>query len=380
MRIVIAPDSFKECASAVEVANAIAEGVRRVYADAELVLVPMADGGEGTVDALVAATGGVTVETEVTGPLCQPVSATYGILGDGGTAVIEMSAASGVQLVPPEQRDPRLTTTRGTGELMRLALESGARRILVGVGGSATNDGGVGMAQALGFSFKDLDGEELPPGGAALARLARIDSSRKHPAMERCKILVACDVDNPLCGPHGASVMYGPQKGATPEVALELDNALHHFALIVERDLGVSVLNLPGGGAAGGLAGGLVAFAGARLRNGTELVAEASLLEERMRGANLVFTGEGQLDRLTLHGKTPMGVAQIAKSLGLPVIAITGSLGEGYRDVYAKGIDAVFAICSGPMSQAEAIARVGPLIMDTVEAVMRTWRCGRKRG
>ena len=380
MRIVIAPDSFKESASALAVAEAVTAGWRRVFPDAECVRVPMADGGEGTVEALVAATGGRRIEVEATGPLGEPVRAGYGILGDGRTAVIEMAAASGFSLVPAHARDPRITTTRGTGDLMRDALDRGVTKIIVGIGGSSTNDGGTGMAQALGFSLKDAAGKELPPGGAALARLASIDATNKHPALDRCEIRVACDVNNPLCGPTGASLVYGPQKGASEAIALELDAALRRFGEIVEKQLGGAVLELPGAGAAGGLGAGLVAFAKARLGLGVELVAEACDLEKHMAGADLVITGEGRLDGQTAHGNTPIGVARIAKRLGIPVIALAGTLGPGWESLYGLGIDAMFAICPGPIALNDSMARAEELLSDTAEAIARVWlaasRCG----
>lgn len=376
MRIVIAPDSFKESATARQVAEAIASGVRRAVADAELVLTPMADGGEGTVDALVAATAGRRVDIEVTGPLGEPVQATYGLLGNGDTAIIEMAAASGLALVPVSKRDPRITTTRGTGELIRDALDRHVRRIIVGLGGSATNDAGAGMAQALGFRLLDTEGRDLPPGGAALADLRQIDASGKHPRLEATEFLVACDVANPLCGPGGASLVYGPQKGASPEAAQELDKALRHFANVVNEQLGVNVLNLPGAGAAGGLGGGLVAFAAGRLRSGFELIAEACHLENHLRDADLVITGEGRLDRQTAHGKTPLGVAEMAKRYGVPVVALAGALGNGWRALYPLGIDAMFAIADKPMEPAEAFSRTLELVSATAEAVIRTWLAG----
>ncbi len=380
MRIVIAPDSFKESASAKEVAEAIAAGVRRALPEAELALVPMADGGEGTLDALLAATGGERVMVQVIGPLGQPVTATYGLIEGGGTAVIEMAAASGLARVPPNKRDPRITTTRGTGELIRHALNRGVHCIIVGVGGSATNDAGAGMAQALGFRLLDAEGNGLPAGGAALARLARIDGTQRHPRLRECQVFVACDVNNPLCGPQGASLTYGPQKGASLEVALELDQALHHFAELVGTQLGIDLLNLPGGGAAGGLSAGLVAFADAKLRPGFELIAEACGLEKFIREADLVITGEGSLDRQTAYGKTPLGVARMAKRHGVPVVALAGSLGEGYQSLYPLGIDAAFAIVSGPITLNEALARTTELLGVTAEAVVRTWLLGRRSG
>ncbi len=374
MRVVVAPDSFKECAAAAEVAGAIAAGVRRAEPTADIVLAPMADGGEGTVDALVQATKGTTVSVEVTGPMGEPVAACYGILGGGHTAVIEMAAASGLPLVPPERREVCRATTRGTGELMKHALDQGMKRIILGIGGSATNDGGAGMAQALGFSLRDAAGTELSPGGAALADLAQIDASGVHGVLAACEVLVACDVDNPLCGPHGASRIYGPQKGASEAQALQLDTALRHFGEMVEEELGASVLDLPGAGAAGGLGAGLVAFAGGVLRPGVEIVAEACDLAGRMKGADLVITGEGRMDHQSARGKTPVGVARVAGAQGIPCIALAGGLGEGYRDVYAEGITAVHSICPGPIPLDEAMERARELLADTAEAVVRTWR------
>ena len=373
MRVIIAPDSFKECAPAAVVSDALAAGWRRVFPHASLVQVPMADGGEGTVEALVAATGGSNATLRVTGPLGEPVEAAYGILGDGTTAVIEMAAASGLPLVAPEQRDPRRATTFGTGELIRDALDRGMRRIIAGIGGSATNDGGAGMAQALGFSLRNEHGGELPRGGAALAGLARIDDSGKHPLLDACEILVACDVANPLCGPQGASMVYGPQKGATEAAARELDGALAHYAGVIQKQWGLSVAETPGAGAAGGLGAGLIAFARAALRPGVEIVAEACGLQEKMAGADLVLTGEGRLDGQSVHGKTPVGVARIAKRLGIPAVAVAGSLGAGYEQVYGEGIHAVFSICRSPMPLCDAVAHAESLLADTAENIARLW-------
>jgi glycerate kinase len=378
MRIVIAPDSFKECAPAGVVAQAIARGVRRAMPEAEVVTVPMADGGEGTVDALVSATGGTLVEREVTGPLGEPVRAAYGILGNGSTAVIEMAAASGLELVPVNRRDPRIATTRGTGELIRDALDHGVGRIIVGIGGSATNDAGAGMAQALGYRLLDADGKELEPGGSALARLDHIDGAERRRGLDTCQVLVACDVSNPLCGPNGASLVYGPQKGATPEVAAELDAALRHFGGVVEAQLGVRVYDVPGAGAAGGLGAGLIAFANGVPRPGVEIVAEACGLRERIAGADLVITGEGRLDGQSAQGKTPVGVARIATECGVPVIAVAGALGPGYEAVYDRGIDAAFSICKGPMSIEFAMNHVEELLEAAAEAIARTWLRARR--
>ena len=293
MRVVIAPDKFKGSLTALEAAEAMARGLSRVDPSAEIDRVPMADGGEGTVAALVAATGGSYRTVTVTGPLGDPVVASFGLLGDGRTAVLEMASASGLWLVPPALRDPLRATTRGTGQLLLAALEAGARRVIVGIGGSATNDGGAGLGQALGFRLLDTHGRELEPGGGELDRLARIERTDQVAVLGSATIAVACDVTNPLCGPQGASAVYGPQKGATPEVVERLDRNLGHFADIVARDLDVAVRHIPGSGAAGGLGGGLVAFAGGRLEGGVNLVIEAVNLRERLHAADLCLTGEG---------------------------------------------------------------------------------------
>jgi len=333
----------------------------------------MADGGEGTVEALVAATGGTMIACNVTGPLGEPVTASYGMLGDGVTAAIEMAAASGLPLVPRDRRDPTKTTTRGTGELMADALERGVRRIIVGIGGSATTDGGAGMAQALGYSLRDSAGDELPYGGAALANLSTIDPANRHPGLGQCEILVACDVTNPLCGPEGAARVYSPQKGASPADVELLDAALEHFGRCIQDQLDFDVFRLPGAGAAGGLGAGLAAFVGGQLRPGVTLVAEACGLREKMNRADLVITGEGRLDGQSIHGKTPVGVARIAQEQGIPVIAIAGALGPGYEQLYEHGINAAFSICPGPITLDEAMAHVRELLARSAEAVLRAW-------
>lgn len=329
MRIVLAPDSFKESLTAQQACDALAEGIRAVVDDVEFVDVPMADGGEGTVDALVDATGGERITTTVTGPLGGAVEATWGMLGDRMTAVIEMAAASGLPLVPAELRDARITTTYGTGELVRGALDRGARHLLLGIGGSATNDAGAGFASALGVRFLDSDGHDLPPGGAALAELASIDLTGLDPRLAWCQVEVACDVTNPLCGPNGASAVFGPQKGADPAAVSALDAALARFANVVHEQTGRDVLEVPGAGAAGGLGAGLLAFADATLTSGVGLVARHAGLAERVVGADLVITGEGRVDSQTRNGKTPWGVAQVAHSAGVPVVAVAGLLGDG---------------------------------------------------
>ncbi|MBE3598627.1 MAG: glycerate kinase [Limnochordaceae bacterium] len=372
-RVVVAPDSFKGSASAREVAEAIARGLSRAMPGLSVETVPMADGGEGTVEALVEATGGRYVTETVTGPLGEPVEARFGMLGDGQTAVIEMAAASGLPLVPASRRNPLVTTTYGTGQLMRAALDAGATRILIGIGGSATVDGGAGMAQALGARLLDAEGHPIDFGGGALDRLARIDLSSIDPRLRSTTILVACDVRNPLVGPEGAAAVFGPQKGATPAMVRTLDDNLRHLAAVIRRDLGVDVAHLAGAGAAGGLGAGLVAFCGAHLQPGVELVIQAVGLERRLQGADLAVTGEGSLDRQTPFGKTPAGVGRLARRLGIPAIALVGAIGEGVDDAVldACGLDSVFSIVPGPMPLDEAIRGAHRLLEQAA------WRLGR---
>ena len=380
MRIVIAPDSFKGSLSALAVAAAMERGVRSVYPDAEVVKVPVADGGEGTVEALVEATGGELRTERVRGPLGEPVEARWGVLGDRRTAVVEMAAASGLPLVPRERRDPRVTSTFGTGELLQAALDAGLRRAVVGIGGSATNDGGAGMARALGVRFMDAFGAELPEGGASLARLARIDVAGLDPRLSAAEILVACDVDNPLTGPRGASAVYGPQKGATPDMVAELDGALRRYAEVAREATSRDVASLPGAGAAGGHGAGLLFFTPARLRPGVEIVLEATGFEERVRGADLVLTGEGRTDFQTAMGKAPVGVAAAAKRHGVPVVCLSGGLGPGADDVLAKGIDALASAVPGPMTLEEAMAGGAALVEAAVTRACRLLAIGARLG
>lgn len=353
--ILIAPDSFKGSLSASQVCDAVEAGIRRVLPGAEIVKVPMADGGEGTVQALVDATGGKLVTQEVTEPMGERVEASFGLLGDGETAVIEMASASGLPLVTPEKRNPLLTTTYGTGELILAALERGRGRLIVGIGGSATNDGGAGMAQALGAKLLDADGRDIGLGGGALAALESIDVSGMTPLLGEARVQVACDVTNPLCGPEGASHVYGPQKGATPAMVAQLDANLAHYAELIRRDLGRKVGEMPGAGAAGGLGGGLVAFCNAELKPGIELVIDAVKLEQKMRRADLVITGEGKIDAQSAFGKTPMGVARLAKRLGVPVVAIGGTIGDGAEALYEHGVGLIMPIIDRPMTLEEAM-------------------------
>jgi glycerate kinase len=355
MKIVIAPDSFKESLSAMQVAQVIEDGFREIFPDAHYVKLPVADGGEGTVQAMIDATGGQRIERAVTGPLGEPVPAFYGLTGGEPVAVIEMAAASGLELVPPEQRNPLRTTSYGTGQLIRAALDAGARRFVLGVGGSATNDGGAGMAQALGARLLDAQGVELGPGGGALARLDRIDVSGLDPRVREAVFEVACDVGNPLVGPQGASAIFGPQKGASPDMVAQLDASLLHYAGVIERDLGHDIAQVPGAGAGGGIAAAMMVFLGGRLRPGSEIVTDAVGLARALEDADLVVTGEGRVDGQTVQGKTPVGVARVAQRCGKPVIAIGGCLGRDAAAVYGAGIDAIFGTVPRSCTVREAL-------------------------
>ena len=378
MKVVIAPQSFKGSISALDAARAMEQGVKRVISDAETVLVPVADGGDGTLETLVEATGGDIRSANVTGPIGEPVEAEWGALGDGESAMIEMARTSGLALLSLDERDPLRTTTYGLGEIIREALDAGFRSFIVGIGGSATNDGGAGMAQALGVRLQDESGNDLPPGGAALADLRKIDTSGLDARAAASQFSVACDVSNPLTGPEGASAVYGPQKGATPDLVEQLDDALGNFAEVVERDIGRSINDVPGSGAAGGLGGGMMAFLDGSLRAGVDIVLDQVGLNEQLEGADLVITGEGQLDFQTVYHKAPIGVAWRAKERGIPVIAISGSLGQGFEDVHPEGIDAVASIVCAPMSLDEASTRAGELIADAVAETMRFMKVGSK--
>ncbi|WP_340081414.1 glycerate kinase [Terribacillus sp. FSL K6-0262] len=355
MKIVFAPDSYKESLSALEAADAMERGFRSVFPDAVYKKMPMADGGEGTVQSLVDATSGKIEERFVTGPLGKPVKAFFGLMGDGGTAVIEMAAASGLHLVPAADRNPLLTSTRGTGELMAAALDMGVHHIIIGLGGSATNDGGAGMIQALGGRLLDEAGREIGDGGGALSQLAAIDLAGLDDRLKDVLIEVACDVDNPLTGPRGASAIFGPQKGATPEMVEQLDKNLSHFADVAEQALGSSFREIEGVGAAGGLGASLLAFLDAKLKRGIDIVLDAVNFDEAVKDADLVITGEGRIDSQTIYGKTPIGVAKAAKKYGVPVIGLAGTLSEDADVVHEHGIDALFTIVPGVVTLPDAL-------------------------
>ncbi|MCD5984117.1 glycerate kinase [Pseudomonas sp. CDFA 610] len=374
MKIVIAPDSFKDSLSAQAVANAIASGLAEVWPDAELVKCPMADGGEGTIEALLDACKGQWMSAQVSGPLGDRVEAHWGWLAQSRTAIIEMAMASGLQLLTLTQRDACLTSTAGTGQLISAALDAGAQRVILAIGGSATNDGGSGMISALGARFLDRDDRPLPGGGLALADLARIDLSGLDPRLAGVHVEIAADVDNPLCGPNGASHIFGPQKGASPDQVLALDAALAHFADHSARTLGHDLRDSPGSGAAGGMGFAAKAYLNASFRAGVEVVADLTGLEQALRGADLAITGEGRFDAQTLRGKTPLGVARVAQRQQVPVIVLAGTLGEGYEQLYQHGISAAFALTSGPMDLEKACREAPRLLHERARDVARVWQ------
>ena len=381
MKILLCPDSYKGSLSAIQVTEAMETGIRRVFQDAEIVRLPIADGGEGTVEALVMATEGEFRETEVCDPIGEPRLARWGILGEGRTAVMEMAAASGLTWVPQEKRDPRQATTFGTGEMIRAALDEGLRHFIIGIGGSATNDGGVGMLRALGGRFLDREGQELPEGGGSLIDLDRIDLNGLDPRLAECRILIACDVDNPLCGPRGASAVYGPQKGATPEVVIELDAALSRYAQIARATTGRDIADLPGAGAAGGLGAGFLYFTQAELKPGVEIVLDAISFDHQVRESDWVLTGEGRTDFQTAFGKAPVGVAKRAAQVGVPTLCLSGSIGEGYQDVLVQGIHGVMSVVPCPtMSLEDCMEDASELVIRGSEQLARILQAGIEMG
>lgn len=382
VRVVIAPDKFRGSLTAIEAAAAMACGVRAAVPEADIAEVPMADGGEGTTQALLVAAGGALHDLVVSGPMGAPTTAQFALLNDRETAILEMASASGLKLLTSEQRDPFRTSTRGTGELLLAALDAGAHRIVMGIGGSATNDGGAGFAQALGWKLLNAGKQDIPPGNAGLEELDRIERSGVDSRIEGARIEVACDVDNPLTGPRGASAVFGPQKFPTgtparPEQIERLDRNLARLAQVVRRDLEVDIENVPGAGAAGGLGGGLLAFAGARLRSGVELVIDAVKLEDRLRGAQLCLTGEGAVDASTAAGKTVAGVARLARRLGVPTIALAGAIQEGAASILEEGVVAYFSLCDRPLTFQEATNQAAQLLARAAEQAVRAFQAGR---
>ena len=369
--IVLAPDSFKESMTAKEVCEAMERGIRKANSQIRCIHVPMADGGEGTMQSLVDATGGRVYSKEVVGPLGNNVVAEYGILGNGEIGVIEMASASGIHLVDSEKRNPLITTTFGTGQLIKACLDKGVKKLLIGIGGSATNDGGAGFIQALGGRLLDENGDDLSYGGGALAKLHTIDLSNLDERLKYVSVEVACDVNNPLCGKEGASYVFGPQKGATREMIEILDQNLSHYAEVIKEQLGKDVISKAGAGAAGGLGAGLMAFLDVKLKSGIEMVIEYAKLEEKVRYADMVWTGEGSIDFQTQYGKTPLGVAMIAKKYNKPVIALAGRVGNDIDVLYDKGIDAIFGIMRGVTSIEEALVKGPENVEKTSENIIR---------
>ncbi|MBO0452866.1 glycerate kinase family protein [Candidatus Enterococcus murrayae] len=369
---VLAPDSFKESMSAKKACEAMERGIRKVLPKAEIHHVPMADGGEGTVDALVDGSGGTRIAVSVSGPIAtEKVTAYFGLLPDNQTAVIEMAKANGLELLPEDKRNPLITSTYGTGEMIKAALDQGAKKIIIGIGGSATNDGGAGMAQALGIRLLDKENNELPVGGGALSKLAKIDVTTIDPRIADTEIIIASDVTNPLTGPNGASVVFAPQKGATAGLVEKLEENLVHYAQVIKKELGIDIKNHPGAGAAGGLGVGLLVFTGAKMRSGIELVIELTHLEEMITKADYVFTGEGSIDYQTKFGKAPYGVAKLAEKHQKPVFACAGHMGEHVETLYEEGMTAIFSILSKPSSLEDALKKGEENLEQLVENIVR---------
>ncbi|KKC30555.1 glycerate kinase [Caldanaerobacter subterraneus] len=370
MKVLIAPDKFKGSLSAFTVADSIEEGILKVFPDAVVVKVPMADGGEGTVATLVNVMGGEIIKVRVKDPLLRDIESFYGILRDRNTAVIEMAAASGLYLLKEHEKNPMITTTYGTGQLIKDALDRGCRKFIIAIGGSATNDGGAGMAMALGVRFYNKDGKEVGFGGGELSKIYRIDVSNIDKRIKDCEFLVACDVSNPLVGENGASKVYGPQKGATKEMVEILDKNLEHFGRLLEKHFNKRIIDVPGAGAAGGLGAGLIAFLNARLKSGIEIIMDIVDLEQKVRNSDLVITGEGKVDFQTIFGKTVSGIAKLCKKYNKPCIAITGSIDEE-RQLYKIGITAVFSIIDKPMGLEEAMRDAEVLLKKSTERIFR---------
>ena len=371
MKIVIAPDSFKESLSAKQVAHSIAKGIEKVIPKAEIVQIPVSDGGEGLLDALIEPLGGKIISAKVKDPLCRDIHAAFGILEDKYTGIIEMATASGLELLTESEKNPLITSTFGTGQLIKEALDRGCSKIIIGLGGSATNDGGIGMIKALGGKFLNIEGEEIGDGGGALDKLYSIDLSNFDQRIGECEIIAACDVSNPLTGIKGASLVYGAQKGGNPKQLEQLDRNLLHYASIIRSSIGIDIDTPAGAGAAGGLGGTLLGFFNAKLISGIDLIIESLELERHVKDADLVITGEGKIDSQTLHGKTVLGVAAIAKKYNVPVIAIAGKVGDGIDEIYDLGVTSIYSIIDQPMKLEEAMEQADNLIRSCIENIMR---------
>lgn len=377
MKLLVASDSYKGSLNTMQVAEQIKKGVEKVFPDAQFMCVPVADGGEGTVEAMVSSLGGEYRTVEVTAPDGRKIQADYGVL-PGRKVVVEMAAASGLPLIPDKERNVMKATTYGTGELIKAALNEDCTQIYIGIGGSATNDGGMGMAQALGYSFRDKDGKEVGFGGGELARVEVIDKSMADKRLKEKEIIVMCDVTNPLCGEFGAAAVYGPQKGATPEQIVELDNGLKHFSQVIRDQLGLDLEEVPGAGAAGGLGAGLVAFAEAKIKSGIDAILEVSNFSEKLDWADIVITGEGRIDRQSAFGKAISGISKMARTKDVPVVAVSGSIECGAEIIYEKGVSTMEAAVCRPMHVDEAMLNANILVENAVERVMRSIKIGQK--
>ncbi len=378
MKIIVAPDSFKGSLSSEGAASAIERGIRRFLPDADIVKIPIADGGEGTLDSLLAAADGERIVVNVTGPLGECIQSEYGLLTEGHVAVIEMAKTSGLCLVDESQRNPAITTTYGTGELIKHALDQGCRQFIIAIGGSATNDGGAGMLQALGLRLLDHNGNEVAFGGGSLGKIQRIDFSAWDSRIAEARFVLASDVENPLLGSEGATRIFGPQKGASPDQVDDLEQQMSSWADLVEQATGIRMHNLPGAGAAGGIGGAFQAFFPVTTQRGIDVVIAHTQLRNELLDADLVITGEGRIDHQTVSGKTPMGIAQEAKKAGVPTVALAGSVGQGIEPLYAHGLGAVWSIVNSPMTLHEAMREAAPLMEQAAEQMLRTLSLSKK--
>tara|TARA_B100000686_G_C16748160_1_gene950773 strand:- start:343 stop:1497 length:1155 start_codon:yes stop_codon:yes gene_type:complete len=377
-KILIAPDGFKESLKAIEVAKSMEIGVKKVWPKIETKLLPVADGGDGTMETIIGQSNGKIYNSMVTDPLGRKIVAEWGGIESKNIAVIEIAKSSGLSLLTEEERNPLITSTRGAGQLIKEALDLGYKEIIIGVGGSATNDGGIGMLSELGVKFYNSEKKEIGDGGNALIDLEYIDTSKLDNRIKNTSIIVACDVSNPLCGPKGASAIFGPQKGATPQMVSKLDKALMNYAKIIKKDLGIDIINYPGSGASGGLGAAFMAFFGARLRLGADIVLDLLDIDTQLKDSNLVIVGEGQFDRSTIFNKAPISVAHRAKSIGIPVLGIAGSLGAGFNEIHNHGIDSMFSLVNRPMSMNDAVSNSKRLIEIATEQACRAINMGLK--
>ena len=375
-KILIAPDGFKESLTAIEVANSMKVGVKKVWPESDIVLMPVADGGDGTMQTIISQSNGIIHTSKVTDPIGRKILADWGGIPEKNTAVIEVAKSSGLELLSLKERNPLITTTRGIGVLIKEAMDNGYKKMIIGVGGSATNDGGSGMLMELGIKFRKLNGEDIIDGGIGLKELDSIDIKGIDKRISECSITIACDVNNPLCGNRGASAVFGPQKGATPVMVEELDNALRKYASIIKKDIGIDILDYPGSGASGGLGAAFMAFFGAKLRLGSDIVLDLLDINSALENTDLVIVGEGQFDRSTIFNKAPISVAHRAKINRIPVIGIAGSLGAGFSEIHNHGIDSMFSLVNRPMSMNDAVSNSKRLIEIATEEACRAINIG----